>query len=812
MKKLTVVLLALSILLVAAAPAMASPLSKAMSVDRAVPGAIVVKSRHIDVNDPSTKPYPSYTYYSQLGPILKDIARRSPRVSLQVFGHSAGGRPMYLMTVQKKWASPAAKARWLKFVKLQLQDPRAALAMLRRGGDLRVPVFINCSIHGDETNGVDAGLLLLRRLAFSNDSATRRILKNDVVIFNSCQNPDGRVNDVRVNDNGFDLNRDFINQTQPEVKALVRQIVRWHPAVFEDLHGYYGFMLIDPTTAPHDPNYEWDLAIRNALPLAQAQQALIESKTPVDVKIAYVDKPFVFEDYEAFYAPQFAMFYGLVGQTLETSDRNEDGVSAHYYGILEAATYASLHRRGLLRDQLARFLRAEAGGSQPVSADMPAEQIITYPDSYVIPVAAELQKDPLEARRAVRRLIRDGIVVCKALQPFEVPATPGAATTAGTREYPAGTYVVPMDQPLRGLANAMLWQGQDISGITSEVYDCAAWQLPESMGFDRVAVTGAFPVAMARVSSAPDPAGTVQGTGPDFVLTNTSNQAVRAVNYLVANGFTVSRVTGPDVSRRSEAGAKATATLPLGAFVVDAPQARVQAMLAEVARRYKVDFGTADISGSSMELLWQRKVAVYYDGPTRFALKGLGFDATIIDDFSTLSDYDVLVIDDTYVSDDDVATIEAWVDAGGTYIANGPYAYLSDLLDVTVNGGAAWDWSDPASYNNTMAWTEYDDTSLVTAGLGTGGYTFAFPPAWFSSPGAGVSVDASYGDPFLLAGWWTGTPTAADAAGQPVVVHGFYGDGRVTYLGPMASFRAGTEGTYRLLSNAIYTGNYTNVK
>ena len=28
------------------------------------------------------------------------------------------------------------------------------------------------------------------------------------------------------------------------------------------------------------------------------------------------------------------MFYGLVGSTMETSYKSEDGVDAHYYGIL----------------------------------------------------------------------------------------------------------------------------------------------------------------------------------------------------------------------------------------------------------------------------------------------------------------------------------------------------------------------------------------------------------------------------------------------------------------------------------------------
>ncbi len=798
MKRLAVVLFALGILLGCAAPALAAPMSKAMGADRAPASAVHPVSPRLAGGARPVKPYPSYIYYSQLGGILKSIDARSARVSVSVFGHSAGGRPLYLVTIQNTWASKAARQRWLKFVALQLQDPAAAAAMLAKGGDLRMPVFINASIHGDETTGVDAGLRLIRKLAFSNDAVTKEILKNDVVLVNACQNPDGRVLDVRQNDNGFDLNRDWVTQAQPEVQAMVRQIVKWHPAMFLDLHGYYDPMIIDPTTNPHDPNYEWDLSIKWALPAAESIEAAIESNTNVKVEIPYRDwinsstgKSEGFEDYSPYYTPQFAMFYGLVGSTMETSSKTEDGVAAHYYGILQGAEYAAENRLGMLGAQLDRFLRAESGASQPVSADVP--EPITYPFAYVIPVDQSLQTDALQARHAVRHLLQNGIRVFKSTASFSTP---------DGRQFPAGSYIVPLRQPLRGLANAMLWYGQDVSGQATEMYDACAWQLPESWGFTRYQVDAAFSATQTAVTSAPDPAGTVSGNGPTYMIASATNNAVRAVNSLLLDAVKVERAV-----------AAPSASVPLGAFLVTDSQPRVRGLLVAAAKLFSIDVTTVDAGSVTTQPLYRAdsggtitglpKVAVYADGPTWYTLETLGFSAQRIDASTDLTEYHVLVCDST--SGLDIQAVMRWVKNGGTYIANGPSGIIDGLLPVTGRGGVSSDfyWA-----NNSLGATHYAGDSLIAAGLGESGYTFAFPVTWFTDLGAGVSIDAAYEDPFMLAGFWTGRPPLVDAIGKPIVVHGFYGAGRVTYFGPVTAFRAGTEATFRLLTNAIYTGSY----
>lgn len=813
MKRLVVVLLTLGALLAFASSALASPLSKALSVDRPVSGVVRYAPQRVIPGERATKPYPSYTYYSELGGILKKIDRKSARVSVTVFGRSAGGRPLYLVTIQKPWKSPAAKARWMKFIRLQLTDPDAAARMLKQGGDLRVPVFINCSIHGGETTGVDAGLRLVRKLAFGTDSVTKKILKNDVVLVNACQNPDGRITDTRQNANGFDMNRDWITQSQPEIKAMVRQIVKWHPTMFLDLHGYYDPMVIDPTTNPHDPNYEWDLSFEYAMPAAESMEKAIEDNTIVEVDIPYRDwvnpdtgKSEGFEDYSPYYTPQFAMFYGLVGSTMETSYKSEDGVDAHYYGILQGATFSAEHRVGMLTNQIKRFQRAVRGESQPVKGDI--TDPLVYPYAYVIPVDSALQKDPTEARHAVRHLISNGIRVYKATRAFDLPA----GTT--TQRYPAGSYIVPLRQPLRGLANALLWKGEDISSQVTEMYDACAWQLPESWGFDRVQADTAFTAAKVRVTTVPTPATAgITGQGVDYVLPESSNDAVTCANELIANGVPVRRVTVEGTS-----GAYYAAAAPLGSFVVHATAPELRSYIGAVAKKCGLLFRAADLGDAQTEAVYRSgddgsvagplRVGVYRDGPTNYALRQLGFDSEIVDADVDPYDYDVLVVDD--ITGLDLDAIRAWVAQGGCYIANGPYGIDTDLLQVTPRGGYDWDfyWA-----NNVLGLTDYNDQSLVSAGLGESGYTFAFPITWFEGLDPLVVTDASYADDYFLAGFWRQPdPTGlvkSDAAGKAVIVHGWFDQGRVTFFGPMTAFRDHYEGTFRLLANAIYSWDST---
>ena len=125
----------------------------------------------------------------------------------------------------------------------------------RSRDDIKVPIFIQSAIHGNEYEGVDAMMPLIDQLAttrYGTNPEIDEILDHTILVFNVVQNPDGRAAGTRANGNGFDLNRDFLTQSQPEVQASVSVMQKWLFPDMLDQHGYVTPTLIEATTKPHN--------------------------------------------------------------------------------------------------------------------------------------------------------------------------------------------------------------------------------------------------------------------------------------------------------------------------------------------------------------------------------------------------------------------------------------------------------------------------------------------------------------------------------------------------------------------------------
>ena len=181
------------------------------------------------------------------------------RMTYSVMGQTAGGRDLYAVVINEL-ETPEQKrdfARWQEVRKWAMTDPAYAQQLLASyGADVKMPIYIDASIHGNEYEGVDAAMQIIRDLTVTprgRNATVDDILDHAIVIISPCANPDGRVLGTRANANGIDMNRDYFVQSQPEIQTTAKLLLGYLPTAMLALHGYYTPTLIDGLTFPHTP-------------------------------------------------------------------------------------------------------------------------------------------------------------------------------------------------------------------------------------------------------------------------------------------------------------------------------------------------------------------------------------------------------------------------------------------------------------------------------------------------------------------------------------------------------------------------------
>jgi len=750
----------------------------------------------VEPEEENPSPYYDSILYSEIAPKLREIEVNSNRVKVEVIGQSAGGRDLFLVTL----SAPEAMGRLGQYQAIRqtmLKDPEKAQEMIDKFGDFKVPVFINGSIHGNEYPGTDAAIRLIETLAYDDSEEVQAILDNVILLVNVVQNPDGRVLGTRRNANGFDINRDFITQSQPETLATVKIFTEWNPMVVLDLHGFVNPMLIEPCTPPHNPNYEYDLYIQWALGQAEAMEAELLAQTGFSAQIPYRDFNLGWDDWPPIYVPMYAMYHGAYGHTLETSYRDERGVDAHYAAVWGGLKFAAENRAEMVHDQIEIFRRGYLDLlQQPIPPellpDYPQYQDLMlqeFPAAYVIPAGEPFQMSSHQPARLVDFLLFNDVQVEKASQAFTIDGV----------EYPKGTYVVWMDQPKRGLANMVLDAGLDLSDIPGLYFYSppSVWSHPFLWGAFRAVMEEKIDLATHPVNKADAPQGSSEGgKAGAYAYLPTSLAAFQAANDLLARGETLYRVPEffSDSGRDFDAGAVI--------FPADPSLAN------ELANQYALEVYKLNEIPSSAVQMSEQRIAVYGDEGVRHSLEVLGFDYDSIDDddldAGAISGYDVFINYGLRWSSLDAAgqtSVSDWFAAGGDYIGLG---YRGRAIDFAVDAG--WVNVDYGYISgNAILEIDYNPADSVAAGFFEDGYAFVYRSVWFNDwEDMIVSARIDSGD-FLVSGFWLGWDVSG-AAGSPVVVHGSDGDSDTTLIGMDITFRGHPEDTFRILGNAIYNG------
>ncbi|NLU70375.1 M14 family zinc carboxypeptidase [Streptomyces sp. HNM0574] len=746
--------------------------------------------------------------YHSLAPRLNALQRLGDRVSVEVAGRSAGGHELYLVTVTAP--ESAAEAREQERMRERIENaPASAAKDPRIRSAYKTPVFLNNNIHGNEWEGTDAALRLIERLAKAADAGTSALLAKNRVHINVTANPDGRIAGTRANSRGFDLNRDFITASQPETRAVRRIAAERQPALMLDLHGYVNGTLIEPTTPPHGENYEYDLflknAYRNALGMEQAVNALGYTEDGDGVKppvIPFRDQKEGWDDWPPLFTPQYMPFQGAVAShTVEFPLRVNNAayeklpvrelrrraeVNTRIAGAAMRATldYARRHRTSVIADQIETFRRGAAGEAQrPVSEEtvpgvpgIGPEDVYTtrFPRAYVIPAGGG-GRSPAAAARLVDHLVANDVRVERARADFRL----------GGRGYRAGSYLVDMHQPKRGLANVILADGRDISDDVSAMYDISGWSLGLLWGARVDAVERGAPRVPADPVRAAARDGGVAARG-DLRLRLDDPYEVAALNSLLAQGVR---------ARRTDDGA---AVLPGSA----------RGLAREAAARFGVTFGAAGERGTA-ELRRTRVAAAVTPGE-RFALREMGFAVTPVSTERLNAGFDW--------SGTDALLVSSGLDHGKLTRA-AREAFAESGVGVVGVGAEGAAFNEAASLLPVTGVRGNGDANGVVRVRNAGGpltagappHSFVYAPGWFTGLGDGVRVEQSYaGDGPLVSGHWRagkdGAGGPGDAAGRPSVVSGSSASGApVVLFGTEPMYRAHPKGLYAQAARALLT-------
>ncbi|HET9323000.1 MAG TPA: M14 family zinc carboxypeptidase [Gaiellaceae bacterium] len=823
-----------------------------------------------DGSQPTDPPgsFPHIPYYA-VGCTLDSIAAQSNgRMTVQRFGHSALGRDKYEVVINELGTKEQRKSfdNWEQVRRYALDNPEKAQKFLAHAGsEIKVPLFVQGGIHGNEYEGVDAAMQVIERLAttpYGTDPEVDRILDHAIVIFNPVQNPDGRIAGTRTNGNGFDLNRDFLTQSQPEVQSTVQLIQKWLSPELLDLHGYVTPTLIEATTKPHNPGIEYDMWLKWNQARIDANEAAMNAQgfqvtRPINDWCADGSipsgSPLVcddgttnygpkwaesWDDWGPFYTPMYSQLVGLNGSTVEmcNSTSTVTGSSpprtpcgplvsenekvgrrgsrmAQYITVWSTLLFDTANRHDLMHDQLEIYRRGVTDAARPPLSSFPPDfqqpenyWMTEYPKAYVIPKGEGQRSEP-EARRLVRWLLANGIDVQELHKGYQY----------GAMHLEAGTWVVFMDQALRGLADTALGPGQDVTPRISILYaPPGAWSHGFLWGADVFSVPDSAtfaPKTKPVESVGTGPGGVLGASGATaFALELDSATAVRTMNQLLADGVTAELATAPFTNALGE-------QMPAGTIILPAS---AQSSLAAAGEASGVFFiGIAGALPAREPIDRSPRIAVLTAAVTQeiWVLRNLGFTADPIGTGATsalnnpaapnpLDGYDVVFNTATWPTGTTArARLTAFFAAGGGYLGaltNGA-GFLTAAGQVTgltaANRGGAGR-SGIVYWNNSAS-----GTGLITGAYRGQDTAIMDPPTWFTGVPASWTVDGSLPlTGFFLSGLWpiAGDLQSATAPGSPVVAHGLNAGGtaRMAAFAMNPLYRADPEREWPMISSA----------
>jgi len=810
------------------------------------------------------------TYYGKIVEYLKLIDALSDRVIVEEIGKTIGGKPLIAVIVSHP--ENLAKLDYYRDITRKLSDPRTthpddALHLSHIGKPI---VYMIGGQHINEVDPPESTMQFVYELATRNDEKTLNILRNVIVVIVPSANPDGY--DVYIDwYYNYTTKTPYVSARPPrwgphppyeiifdwaalnlnETQIITENILYWRPQIVIDNHQtwYDDYRMYIPPMYydPINPNIHPMM-----IHLMYLMGGYIGAVFETHGLSGYVREVPGFDLFAPLYTDVNMNLRNIVGMTWEIAGFT--GADPIYISPNELAseltTYSLYNMRPwlggwwTLKDQVKYRLTGWWALLEHVALNKHVYLYYTYmaakeqvelgreepPYAFIIPYN---ERDPAYLCEMINKLIKLGIEVRTLQGPFMYEGI----------TYPAGTYVVLMDQPYRGLAKTLL--EPQVIKTRQAFWDVTAWTYGYLWNAPVVAVDdkGIFSVGVSEpLAICTPPKGVVLSPATYAYVFNHTHTGIKLLNELLREGLKVQFYGGPPITVDG-------VLLEPGAIIV--PVSNVRPInftyMRSLAEKYGLTIYALNttIKARVYEIPREPRIALYW--PLRFSrqsadaywismiLRNHNFSHDIITCENItkvdLSKYDVIIIPDESVSiigappspiKREIERIVTGVDypikngigiegleklkkfarEGGTVVVLNRASGLAVIYNITPDIVLANPDMADVFLSGVILRAYVNTSHFLAYGIAPEIGVYALNSPYYIAPS--TYVVAKYpDDPTKL--WMSGYLEGAELlAGKSILLDVPYGKGRFIMFGFTPTYRAQSPGTYIFLFNAIY--------
>ena len=793
--------------------------------------------------------------HDQLSKYMNILAKESDRVSISSYAKTYEDRKLWLV----KFTSAQNQAN--------LENIRQNHISITAGtkkdiSNLPVVVWMGYSVHGNESSGTNASLLMAYYLAAAQGPEIEKVLSETIVLMDPMINPDGNMrfstwanshksknlsadpqnieqNEMwpggRTNHYWFDLNRDWLLLQHPESRGRIKQLHRWKPNVLTDHHemGTNATFFFQPGIPSRNNPLTPEKTFYLTYKLAQYHIEGLD-----EIGSLYYSK----ESFDDFYYGKGSTYpdvNGGVGILFEqASSRGHAQESIN--GVVEFPF--------TIKNQLATSLSTLKG------AHALRKELLEHQNEFYSSASGMAKTDPVKA--FVVQPKNDKYALYHMLEviqrhDIDIFKLQGQLSVSGKTFSGEDAYIIPTDQPQYRLIKALFEERTTFQD--SLFYDVSAWTFPHAYNVQFGEVKKSVPKNQlgSVVSQLSRPVGKAIGGVSDpyaYLFEWDDYFAPKALYQLQKHDYKTKVATQPFTTATGKAFSYGTIMVPLGGL-----SKQEKSVLAEIVEEiqdkdgidiYSVSSGESIdgpyLGSNNFAALQQPKIAMIIEGGVSSYESGeawhlldqrMNIDVSMLRMSSVgrydLSKYNVLVmVNGNYNSLNDRAKdkLKEWVRNGGTIVATKRAVtwLASNEFTKVKTRSAASDSSKTLPYSEVSPYfgaqviggaifnTRLDPSHPICYGYKDSQLAVFRNSTLFLEPQDGIAANpVLYTSNPLLAGYISDRNEKTLANSAAVTVSSF-GRGRIISMSDNPNFRAYFLGTNKLFLNSIFFGRTIN--